>query len=647
MKDYRYDSLPLEKPSIRVLHLLPGTDDDIIRCNLAVHSFQEANETTYEALSYFWGDPNDRLEIYIDDKVLRVTRNLYAALHRLRSGDHSRVLWVDAVCINQSNLAERASQVQMMRHIYQQAKSTLVWLGPGDVFTLCGFELIPRLIQVGNLREVNDDHRPLAHLTAGDRKTYDLPSQYHPSWRGLFGIFELPYFSRIWIIQEVAVSRSVEVFCSDSLYCTWDDLVDATAVAMSLRLDIYHNTFAARLLNHINIARGLFQLGISRPLISVVEQYRTFNATDDRDRIYALLGLCSKSSLEKFKITPNYHENNTASRVFTELALKELMNSGSLDLLSVPKAIDVPGFDLALPSWVPDWTKSPQNAPLLDIAGSTLTGSLKSLIKEQSEQEKRNYTPDFAAASSSRSSITIDKDTYYLRLDGFRVDDIIAVGAMLPEPPRSPSNHGAVTLQDVKNLVVGSFQSTIQNGKTMHNWEEITGARSGGFYKTGEPMLDAFWKTFLGGYTIRLGDEWPLERSRWEAIAEEYRVPSRLGVYSSSVAYALAIGAKMVSKMAMQAFGSYSSREWPADLQSPNAYRTHGRRMFVTRSSYIGLGPQEVQIDDKVVICSGGKVPLIFRMHGDGYQFIGDSYVHGIMNGEIYNKDRCTSLTVM
>ena len=69
--------------------------------------------------------------------------------------------------------------------------------------------------------------------------------------------------------------------------------------------------------------------------------------------------------------------------------------------------------------------------------------------------------------------------------------------------------------------------------------------------------------------------------------------------------------------------------------------------MFVTRSSYIGLGPQEMRIDDKVVICSGGRVPLIFRTHGDGYQFIGDCYVHGIMKGEIFEKNLCNSLTVM
>jgi hypothetical protein len=142
-------------------------------------------------------------------------------------------------------------------------------------------------------------------------------------------------------------------------------------------------------------------------------------------------------------------------------------------------------------------------------------------------------------------------------------------------------------------------KNIVRNGRAMQNREEITGARSGGFYETGEPMLDAFWKTFLGGYTTRLGDDWPLERNRWEAIAEEYRAPSRCGVNSPSVAYPLAMGAQMLSKMAMQAFGSYSNREWPADLQSPVAAHAHGRRMFVTRNSYIGLGPREMQVDDK------------------------------------------------
>ncbi|KIW03277.1 uncharacterized protein PV09_05493 [Verruconis gallopava] len=646
MEEYQYKNLPLHSSSIRVLHLLPSVDDSVIRCKLVVYPLQEAKEVTYQAISYCWGDANDKLEIYVDDKVLRVNRNLCAALRRLRSSNEVRLLWSDSVCINQEDKKEKASQVQMMRQIYEHASSTLVWLGPGDSLTPWGFELIPRLIEAGKLREANGDERRLTHLTAEERKTYGLPSQYELSWRGLFGIFELPYFSRVWIIQEVAVSKFVEVFCGDSLYCTWDDLVDATNVALSLRLDVLHNTYDSRLLTHINSARGLFQLGIERPLLSVVEQYRSFNASDNRDHVYGLLGLCSQSSLQKLNIVPNYDKSNTVRMVLTELALKELMHSGNLDLLSIPKAIDVPGSNLSLPSWVPDWTKAARYAPFLNIVGSSALEGLEAFINQHSEQGQQSEFPSFAAAGSSRASVSIDHEKLDLRLDGYTVDDVTAVGAMLPDSPNSPSNQGSVSLGDIKTMIVGSFQGVVQNGRTMLDWEELTGANKRGLYKTGESMKDAFWKTFLGGHTIRKGDEWPLERDRWESIAEEYRAPSRFGVSSSSVAYSLAVSASLFSRVVNQAFGNYASKSWPPDLQSPFPTHAHGRRMFRTQSSYIGLGPREMQVGDKVAICSGGKVPLILRACGDGYLFIGDCYVHGLMNGEKYDEKKCRALSI-
>jgi hypothetical protein len=87
----------------------------------------------YVALSYTWGDASVTREIFVDDIPVSVTVNLYAALLQLR--DHSRVrqgfrIWVDALCINQADLVERAVQVARMKEIYERAWHVVVWLGP-------------------------------------------------------------------------------------------------------------------------------------------------------------------------------------------------------------------------------------------------------------------------------------------------------------------------------------------------------------------------------------------------------------------------------------------------------------------------------------------------------------------------------------
>ena len=99
---------------------------------------QLADAVPYEALSYCWGDPRKRgvlnVRVSGDTWELSATTALLAALRRLRHGCKGtrRTLWVDAVCINQDNLEERASQVRLMREIYTRASSVVVWVGDGD-----------------------------------------------------------------------------------------------------------------------------------------------------------------------------------------------------------------------------------------------------------------------------------------------------------------------------------------------------------------------------------------------------------------------------------------------------------------------------------------------------------------------------------
>src|SRR4051812_32841312 len=112
---------------IRLLHLEPGTSDDVITFTLQPARLNQSPQ--YEAISYCWGDPADTLDVLCDGKALTITANLHAALRRLRRAGSTRVLWADAACINQADVQEKNKQVQLMRRIYTQPTRVLIWLG--------------------------------------------------------------------------------------------------------------------------------------------------------------------------------------------------------------------------------------------------------------------------------------------------------------------------------------------------------------------------------------------------------------------------------------------------------------------------------------------------------------------------------------
>jgi hypothetical protein len=113
----------------------------------------------YEALSYVWGSPERTREVIVrakwprSNKVLRISKNLSTALRYLRQQDEERILWVDAICINQDDLNERSKEVKMMGSIYKNARRVVVWLGEGDEHSSLAMETLEDL---GNGININD-----------------------------------------------------------------------------------------------------------------------------------------------------------------------------------------------------------------------------------------------------------------------------------------------------------------------------------------------------------------------------------------------------------------------------------------------------------------------------------------------------------
>lgn len=190
MSSYQYSSLPPEGDTIRLLRLLPNEDEAApLQCELCNYSLQKLGPRThlYEALSYVWGSPHVTRPIYLGKNLFSVTVNLHAALLRLRDHSFERIIWVDAICINQKNPEEQGQQVQLMAKIYSNAHRVIVWLGEKTEDTN------------GALQDIC--------LAANGKSTE------HSKKNTILNLLERPWFQRIWVLQEVAAARHVVMMC--------------------------------------------------------------------------------------------------------------------------------------------------------------------------------------------------------------------------------------------------------------------------------------------------------------------------------------------------------------------------------------------------------------------------------------------------
>jgi hypothetical protein len=134
MPEYRHTPLSLPT-SIRLLRLLPSDKDPKnLRCELFEYPLQSLDTVShpYRALSYVWGSEDKPRSIMVDEQNFNVTQNLYLALFRLQNHTCPRIIWVDAVCINQTDEKEKEGQIPLMAEIYAKASCVVVWLGEAE-----------------------------------------------------------------------------------------------------------------------------------------------------------------------------------------------------------------------------------------------------------------------------------------------------------------------------------------------------------------------------------------------------------------------------------------------------------------------------------------------------------------------------------
>ncbi|KAK3620616.1 hypothetical protein LTR22_025517 [Elasticomyces elasticus] len=351
----RYRPLDQARFEIRLLEIQPQTPGETHTARLACRLIcvPLINPPDYIALSYCWGMGVASHSISIDGEDVAVTINLLAALQELRQRV-VRLVWADAICINQADLYEKAAQIQLMGRIYARATSCVAWLGIADFSSSSALAML------------NAADSLEANRTGSSRVQPD--SARDAILNSVNAILARPYWQRKWILQEIAKARSVQMWCGPDQI----DLERFSDVLLSSKWDREspNLTSGSRdLLGSLRLLRTQEQKALSGTprtgLAWALVYTRRSRVTDARDAIHSLLGLTS----DGLDLVPTANYVESAADVFTMTSWSIIKRQNQTVLLLLARRNDVAsdtestGMPLQLPSWVPDFAKLPPLLP--------------------------------------------------------------------------------------------------------------------------------------------------------------------------------------------------------------------------------------------------------------------------------------------
>ena len=362
-------------------------------------------EPKYEALSYTWasGLPSTKADVSsggISDcgfaVEIELGGNLASALKHLRYEDESRVLWIDAICINQEDSAERNLQVTRMANIYSLARRVIVWLGPeGEDST----HALSTLQSLASQVEFAVDNSLCAAPGASESDWYypfhPLPSDIFrdTTWSSIKSLFSRAWFSRVWVTQEVALANRFTVLHCGDYSMLWLNLRKAIGI---LRAKLSTPEDIKSILDpHVP--------GIPPPTMRSLPKLLGFvrrrKCKLPHDKVYGILSLASPNLCRSIK--PKYEE--PAAQAFTNIFITQLELTKRLELFqycSISK--QYPGAS----SWVPNWESGPR---------TVLFGLRTGHFRQASGQSAAHYS------RVSNSS---------LQVDGVRCASVESVGGV-------------------------------------------------------------------------------------------------------------------------------------------------------------------------------------------------------------------------
>ncbi|OCK82928.1 HET-domain-containing protein [Lepidopterella palustris CBS 459.81] len=626
---FRYSPLDTEKRQIRLLHLIPrlpavsGGHETIDQRSWTSEIVSLNDCPEYNSLSYTWGDPSLTRQILIDGAEIQVTESLHVALQHLQKEHEPRTLWVDALCINQSDTDEKRDQVLQMKSIYEKAKCVLVWLGPaaeGSNQVIDCLERIGRKAEDLGLTGMPRKQLIEVSKNPDDMSNRIITTKLNRLYESIDGWFydQFPvepyqafvtrgWWSRFWVVQELSVAQEVVFWCGkreityshleDAATTLWsycwaalertqylDNLLDvdrgrAYAVAKAVQLNSAMDVMLSFRKNYKqtksekNPTRTL--LSLLKSTVILDDKSVRLKASDERDKVYALLGLATDK--DKLKVVVNYDRDYTASDVYTDAA-RAMLKCGDLEILAFGGNVNVTD---EFPSWACDWSPSVRR-PFGDSI---------------------HIDQPFHASGSSIFELSFTNQGKILSIKGIRVCQVAEVGIGI-----SPAESADLDSNAIDWMVVDRFLS--EADKLYH-----------------DESAEAKARILIGDYEIygldKLKDGVPLPAYRratgsclkgYQEMRNWLRLSREMDV---------------IQEEAKEA-GTYWSALRPS----------LGRKAFRSEEGYVGLGPSQLIVGDIVCIFFGADLPFVLRPLKEGkYRLVGEAYVHKVMDGELMGEN--------
>lgn len=588
--DYVYNTLNTRRNEIRLLQIRPSLRfKDPIFCSLRVVSFDDVSLPKYVALSYCWGKGQADQPIYCNGFTIRVTSDLLNALQSLRKLSR-RYLWIDQICINQTDLDERSSQVQLMRRIYSCASKTFLHLGPDDYFPhrLVGCVRLVLSLLIAGPWNYLDMMRRLSRLLT-KLGLYEFES-------GMEAYIERPCYYRAWIIQELSLSSRVEVICCN-IAITWERFAgianDYFAEYMTTQhAKVFPGTEYGIFGDNYNVTKPGRNQGVNT-LWCLLMLSNGMRASDPRDQIYTLLTLASDTS--DFPL-PDYQLSVT--KVFLDFASVLVTKNHGPAMLSLSSCY---AKDRSYPSWVPNWEQK--------------------FIGLRLEQ----YS-SFSAGSHNGSFI-VQTGGYRLSTKGLIVDTISWIHLHQEEKDFDAFemfgklldlvNNTAAAIQNESVILRGPFSwSSVMDLHLMLILYLVFDHEGGDFraeqfhiYKSS--LLDTFITKLFPTHEVLCPKEECSQAADNDRIAGVLSENLRRGCNDKGFNFI-----NCLRQLAQRG------------------------RFTVTTAGRLCLIPLDAQPGDKIAIILGCRAPCVLREDGDGFVNIGETYIRGLMHGEALDDKR-------
>jgi hypothetical protein len=670
-----YTPLNQDEKEIRLLRVAPygcGDDDvlSVCECTMFKASLTEPLPR-YNAFSYEWGYTQDISVGYKADNIVvvnghrvQVTKNLVALLTRHRNiaqsipdSDIARTpVWIDALCIDQSNIEERNSQVALMGTIYSRAQSTLSWLGESeddsdyamDVIARTGLQILKNMAaKKDEMDWIDVDNQPELWKT-------EQPRRLNRFWASLGAFMRRTYWTRAWIVQEVMLQSTVVIFCG-KLICHYMQLEAIHRWLRNCRGRPCPPGVDAGLWELLSTRVGWYQMGLNNlqrrvPLGSKRQEtgedperesytmWKTWiistvfkQATEPRDKLYSVLGLVGSDLLR-----PDY--SASVERVFADFAERSIRMEGGLDILNhaghfeLPVLVEEdrkrkpPATNLFVPTWAPNWDQISKTYDFTwffnpnDMADDGWE-HIHPVLGEQpwllDSSNNTLVTPGIIADTISRTRICDIDDGSWLSF----CLDYIRSRAGQPYPTVIPP------LQALAHLLMRGHDFS---GKPLD-----------------QPVLDmkTLLRDVLPGLfsTLVTGNSKDLKEELRQA-QETFGLSDPADVIENFIGTAAAIHQTQTGEQpSAEKFEATPAARSSTGLNVRDSMNFHhGARggmslyvAFVTSRGYLGWGRKGLQKGDQVCVLPTCRMPLILRHVGSSrYINLGASRVQGLMHGE-------------